>query len=183
MLTVTEMKSKAREVVITVDTAAYVSTSASSIKAAAKFIVSEVEEITDRIPVAITLYTTGIRMRDVGFEVPNPSVIDYGIAMVYAAHILFNSLGELMARCRTTMKFKPTTKSPVIEIACDLDENHMTILPFHYDKTIGDKGLEWHHPLEPAAVPATRNFPKNPRRTSAVKSAAVHTEQFEVLSA
>lgn len=91
MITVTEMKSKAREVVIVTDTAAYVSLSANSIKVAAKFIVSEVEEVADKIPVAITLYTTGIRMRDVGFGVPNSSVADYGIAMVYAAHILFNS--------------------------------------------------------------------------------------------
>lgn len=88
-----------------------------------------------------------------------------------------------MTRCKATMKFNPTTKSPAVELACDLDDNHMRILSFHYDKTIGDKGLEWRYPLQPAGVPATRLSPKGPRRTSAVRSAAVHTEQFEVLSA
>jgi hypothetical protein len=70
-----------------------------------------------------------------------------------------------MSRCRAVFKFRYTTSSPEIVLACDLDDHHLSIYPRHFDKTIGKNGLEWLEGAEPVGVPATRTTPpKNDKR-------------------
>jgi hypothetical protein len=79
-----------------------------------------------------------------------------------------------MARCRSIFRVKATTKSPAVELACDLDSGHETVLSFHYDKAVG---IEWRFPLKPVPVPSTRTT--SPKR--AAQYASIATQQFDVI--
>lgn len=47
--------------------------------------------------------------------------------------------------------------NPGFELNCDLDEDHLLLLPFHADKL---KGIDWREPdLQPKAVPYTPTGP------------------------
>lgn len=91
-----------------------------------------------------------------------------------------------MSRCKASMRIRATTESPEIELACDLDENHTHLLTFHFDRSIGQKGIEWRYPLEPTGVPATRTTPPSSLKAKGAKRAALssvsaHTQAFDIL--
>lgn len=82
-----------------------------------------------------------------------------------------------MSRCKATFRIKATTRSPAVELACDLDDGHEAVLSFHFDKTMGEDGLEWRFPLKPVPVPSTRTTPSRKARVYA----SVSTQQFDVI--
>lgn len=87
-----------------------------------------------------------------------------------------------MSRCKATKKFKISTKGQEFELSCDLDDNHMNILGFHYDKF---NDVEWRNPLQPVGVPSTRTSPTskpNRAKASVAKSVTAHTGVFDVIA-
>ena len=91
MISTADMKEKARSISIATDMAAIVHEAAKSIITSAYFIADEVKETDDKVTAAVTLFITGYRMMDIGYSIPNSPVINYGTAIVYAAHILFTA--------------------------------------------------------------------------------------------
>src|SRR5271156_4735864 len=81
--------------------------------------------------------------------------------------------GDLMSRCRISKRSAVTGK---VILVCDLDENHGSIFPKHWDKV---ECVYWEiAPVDPVPVPATRiKPPKTDSGRATRKSLAAHVSK------